>query len=89
VEDVGVALGGLVPGALSRDRMHDDRAVVVAGPFDRVLNRLHIVTVDGPDVGPAQLLEEHARHDELLERLLGGLTRSHHRRADAGNAGDT
>ena len=50
---------------------------------------MQIVTVDDADVGEPQLLEEHARDQERLHRLLDVLAEAVRPFADSGNAGQT
>ena len=70
VEGVRVRLGRLVALALDGLHVHHDRAARVDGLADALAQRVHVVAVDDADVGEAQLLEEHARHEQRLHRLL-------------------
>ncbi len=78
MESVGAVLGVRVPFALARHGVDDDRAVVRLRPRDSVLDLSDIVTVDRADIGDAELLEEHPRYEQLLDRLLGSLTCGDH-----------
>ena len=80
-----VALGRRVPLALFRDHVHQDRLLEllpdVAEGLDEVFQ---LVAGDRADVAEAEFLEEQARHDERLDRLLDALGHFGRLLADAG-----
>ena len=71
VEPVGlVLLGGGVAATLLGDHVDDDRPGEVARATQRVLDLERVVTVDGPDVLQAQVLEHPLRGNDVLQPLL-------------------
>ena len=55
---------------LLRDHVDEERAVVVLVLLEEVDQEIEIVAVVRPEVLEAELLEERARHDHVLEELL-------------------
>ena len=88
VERVGPRLGRLVALALDGLDVDDDRAARVDRLADALAQGVHVVAVDDADVGEAQLLEEHARHEQRLHRFLDVLAEAVRLLADGGDAGD-
>ena len=70
VKRVRARLGRLVALALDRLDVDDDRPARLDGLADALAQGVHVVAVDDADVGEAELLEEHAGHEERLHRLL-------------------
>ena len=88
VERVRARLGRLVALALDGLDVDHDRAARVDGLAHALAQRVHVVAVDDADVGEAQLLEEHAGHEQRLHRLLDVLAEAVRLLADGGDAGD-
>ena len=65
-----VVLGMRVAHALAGHDVNDHRGVEAAGVAQRVLHRVLVVTVDGPDVLDAQIGEHHLRGDRILDACL-------------------
>ena len=85
---VGPGLRGLVALALDRLDVDDDRPARVDRLADALAQRVHVVPVHHADVREAQLLEEHAGHEERLHRLLDVLAQPVRLAADRGDLGD-
>ncbi len=84
VEPARVALGGLVTLALGREHMHQHRARHADCAAEDLHERLQVVPINRPQVGEAQVLEEHPRyyeplhaHPEVVHRLDHRLAHRH------------
>ena len=76
----GCVLGVRVALTLAGDRVDDDRAIGALGALDGLLHLGDVVPVDRADVLEAELLEEHAGHEQLLDRLLDRFAGADHHR---------
>ena len=86
VKRLRVRLGRLVALALERLDVQDDRTARIDGLPDARPQGVHVVAVDYADVREAELLEEHARDQQGLHRLLDVLTAAVRLGADHGDA---